>query len=261
MYDDLASRIQSDWGYMVGRYPLWVGEFGTCNTADTCVSSTSGSDLGLWFSAFTRYLEYHNVNWSYWALNGTKSDGAPGQGITYGQPESYGLLNTSWDASSLTSLQDAISAIQPTCPSGPIASGTYFITNVHSKDVIDIPQGNTTQGTDLEQWPKNGNTNQQWKVTSLGCDLYEITSVLDGQSIDISGQSTSSGARVDEYGYWGGGNQQFIITGDSTSGYTISSINSMDPIEVPGFSTTAGTLLDQWSNNGGSNQHWTFSPA
>src|ERR1700733_13766262 len=55
-YDDWVSKIESNWGYLVGRVPLWVGEFGTCNISDDCVSSGSTADLGKWFAIFTRYL-------------------------------------------------------------------------------------------------------------------------------------------------------------------------------------------------------------
>ena len=260
-YDNWVSKIQSAWGYLAGKDPLWVGEFGTCNTSETCVSSGSSAANGLWFSAITRYMRYHNVNWSYWAVNGTKSDGKPGQALTYGQTETYGVLNPKWAAASRASLLTALQGIQPACASGPLASGTYYIRNRHSGDVIDIPQHKTAPGTDLDQWPKNGGTNQQWKVASLGCGLYSIRSVQDGESVDISGQSTASGAKVDQYGYWGGGNQEFVITKDAAGYDLITNLNSMDTVEVPGLSTTAGTLLDQRPANGGANQEWTFSTA
>jgi endoglucanase len=260
-YDDWVSKIGSNWGYLVGKVPLWVGEFGTCNTSDDCVSSDATADLGKWFAIFTRYLRYHNLNWSYWAVNGTKSDGAAGQGISYGETETYGILNTKWDAPSRASLLASLQAIQPACAAGPLASGTYYIKNVHSGDVVDIPAFTSARGTDLDQWPRNGGINQKWKIASLGCGLYSITSAMDGESVDISGQSTANGAKVDQYGYWGGGNQQFIIVRNGAGSYTISSINSLDPIEVPGSSTKAGTLLDQRAASGGANQQWTFTPA
>jgi endoglucanase len=258
-YDDWVSKIHANWGYLVGKVPLWVGEFGTCNTSDDCVSSDAAADLGKWFAIFTRYLRYHNMNWSYWAVNGTKSDGAAGQGISYGETETYGILNTKWDAPSRASLLASLQAIQSACAAGPLASGTYYIKNVHSGDVVDIPAFTSAQGTDLDQWPRNGGLNQKWKVASLGCGLYSIRSAMDGESVDISGQSTANGAKVDQYGYWGGGNQQFIIARNSAGSCTISSINSLDPIEVPGSSTKAGTLLDQRAATGGASQQWTFT--
>ncbi|HEY1916468.1 MAG TPA: cellulase family glycosylhydrolase [Streptosporangiaceae bacterium] len=258
-YDAWVAQIQSDWGYLAGKDPLWVGEFGTCNTAATCVSSTDTADLGVWFSAIVRYLDYHDVNWSYWAINGTESDGLPGQGRTYGSPETYGVLNTGWTAAASAALLTALQGIQPACPAGPLASGTYYITNAHSGDVIDIPGSGTANGTDLDQWPLNHGANQQWKVTSLGCGLYSVISVLDGSSMEINGQSTAAGAAVDEWSYWGGGNQQFVISKDSAGSYTLASINSMDDVQVPGSSSTAGTKLDQGAPAGATDQEWTFT--
>lgn len=260
-YDAWVAQIQPHWGYLAGRDPLWIGEFGTCDTSPACVSSSNPADLGLWFGALTRYLRYHNLDWSYWPLNGTESHGLPGQHRTYGAPDHYGVLNTRWDGVSSPALLAVLKGIQPACAAGALASGTYYITNVHSGDVIAVPGGETADGTGLEQRPRNGGTSQQWKVTGLGCGLYTVTSVLDGKSMEIHGQSTGNGAAVDQWSYWGGGNQQFVISKDPAGSYTIASINSLDPVEVPGFSTTAGTLLDQWAANGGANQEWTFSPA
>ena len=255
-YDSWVAKIQPEWGYLVGSVPLWIGEFGTCNTANTCVASSSTANNGNWFGAITRYFRYHNLNWSYWALNGTKSDGAPGQNITYGQTESYGMLNPA-SANGLTFDQ----RFAHQCPGGQVRSGTYYIVNRNSDDVIDIPGSATAQGTVLDQWPLNNGKNQQWKVASLGCGLYSIRSVADNESLDINGQSTASGGAVDQWNYWAGGNQQFVIVKNAAGYYTISSINSLDPVAVPGSSTKAGTKLQQAAPSTGSNQQWSFKAA
>ncbi|MBO0801727.1 MAG: cellulase family glycosylhydrolase [Nocardiopsaceae bacterium] len=255
-YDSFASKIQSQWGYLAGKVPLWIGEFGTCNTGSGCVSGTSAN--GAWWTFITRYLKYHDVNWSYWPVNGTESDGLSGQGRTFGATETYGILNTSWDGAALPAMLSGLQADQPACPSSPLANGTYYIKNRGSGDVIDIPKNSTTEGQALEQWPSNDKANQQWKLTQLGCGVYEITSAMDGQAMDVNGQSTSAGGSIDQWPYSGGGNQQFIITKNSSGYYTITNLNSMDLVEVPGSSNTAGTLLDQWPSNSGNNQQWSF---
>jgi endoglucanase len=35
-YDSWAAQVRSEWGRLAGKYPLWLGEFGTCNTAASC---------------------------------------------------------------------------------------------------------------------------------------------------------------------------------------------------------------------------------
>ncbi|HEY2579815.1 MAG TPA: cellulase family glycosylhydrolase, partial [Streptosporangiaceae bacterium] len=253
-YDAWVARIQPKWGYLAGRYPLWVGEFGTCNTSATCVASSSPS-LGLWFGYLTRFLAYHDVNWSYWAVNGTQS---PGRGRTYGVREPYGVFNTAWTGPANPGLLSALQGIQPACQPGPLASGTYYIANARTHQVIDIPGFSAANGAGLDQWPLNHGANQRWKVTARGCGLYSITSVLNGQAMEVAGQSTANGAGVDEWSYWGGGNQQFIIGCNVTGSCTIASLNSLDDLEVPGSSMKPGTLLDQWDGNGGTNQEWRF---
>lgn len=67
--------------------PLWVGEFGACQTLDC------GAD-GEWLKVFVRLLEENpDISWSYWPLNGTQSSGA---GRKYDTVETYGLLSTDY---------------------------------------------------------------------------------------------------------------------------------------------------------------------
>ncbi|RAQ97196.1 cellulose binding domain-containing protein [Thermogemmatispora tikiterensis] len=68
--------------------PVWIGEFGTGNSASDLVSSGAGSQ-GQWFTDLVNFIKssyggggsgvaVSNLNWTYWALNGE---------------DSYGLLN------------------------------------------------------------------------------------------------------------------------------------------------------------------------
>lgn len=103
---DWLSHVSPVWGYLItgsNPQPFWLGEFGTCNNSDACVTS-------VWFNSITAYLTSHQeVNWSYWPLNGTQSSGA---GRTPGAPEAYGVLSPDWTGSSLPSLTMALEAIE-----------------------------------------------------------------------------------------------------------------------------------------------------
>ena len=66
-YSDFVNRITPKWGYLVSGInpqPLWIGEFGTCNGATTCVSSNSSGDNGDWFGFLTTYIEQYGIDWS-----------------------------------------------------------------------------------------------------------------------------------------------------------------------------------------------------
>ena len=67
--------------------PIWLGEFGACQTLDCGANSD-------WLKLFIRLLkENPMISWSYWPLNGTQSSGA---GRKYDAVESYGLLSTDY---------------------------------------------------------------------------------------------------------------------------------------------------------------------
>jgi endoglucanase len=85
------------WGYLYaqGTAPVWVGEFGTDNTASDISSTTPGSQ-GQWFSALVSYLTAnHWLGWTYWALNGE---------------DSYALLDNNYDATPVSSAKENLLA-------------------------------------------------------------------------------------------------------------------------------------------------------
>ena len=65
--------------------PLWLGEFGIGH------ASTDNA----WWACLREFMASTDVDWSYWALNGTQG---PGYGRTDGAEEGYGVLNASWSA-------------------------------------------------------------------------------------------------------------------------------------------------------------------
>ena len=109
----LAEHLEKDegWGAAAAAAPLWVGEFGTCNTSPQCVradpnstptapcaNTTSHGPVGTWFANFTRYVAGQDFSWGYWPLNGTESTGAPDSSRNRAETECYGLLNREWKA-------------------------------------------------------------------------------------------------------------------------------------------------------------------
>ncbi len=84
-YAELRQVYDQRAGYLLATepaVPLWVGEFGTCQTLDCGQNSQ-------WFRWFVQYLEEKDLSWSYWPLNGTQSSGATRK---YDTVETYGLL-------------------------------------------------------------------------------------------------------------------------------------------------------------------------
>jgi len=85
------------WGYIYaqGTAPVWVGEFGTDNTASDVESTTAGSQ-GQWFQSLVSYIKSNPwMGWTYWALNGE---------------DSYDLLDNNYDATPVSALKQSLLA-------------------------------------------------------------------------------------------------------------------------------------------------------
>ena len=86
--DALHADVEAHWARILTpnqpyTAPLWVGEFGGCDTrrscttvhATDCPAVRNRQCTGNFFEYFTQYLAESDLDWSYWAFNGTRSDG------------------------------------------------------------------------------------------------------------------------------------------------------------------------------------------
>ena len=88
-YAELRDAYDARAGYLLRAkpaVPLWVGEFGTCQT----LACGNGAQ---WLRWFVHYLRERDLGWSWWPLNGTQSSGASRK---YDTVEIYGLLTTDY---------------------------------------------------------------------------------------------------------------------------------------------------------------------
>lgn len=120
-YESLSAVWKQFWGYIMDptaayHAPVWVGEFGTCNTTLACVQSDSPGTQGQWFGSLVRYIHENNLSWAYWSLNGTQSSGDTRQ---YGANDFYGYLGQDW-ITPIAWIDHELQSIQT--PPGPSAS-------------------------------------------------------------------------------------------------------------------------------------------
>jgi len=134
--DAMRDAWLRNFGYLIATpthpysAPLWVGEFGTCTHANTCIVDTTPGSSSTWFSAFAQYLNYGDTasgvpgstGWSYWPVNGTYSDSWSYAGnhwkTCYGQRENYGVLGGDWSTLAAPLMQSVLFPPSPT-PSSP----------------------------------------------------------------------------------------------------------------------------------------------
>ena len=171
---------------------------------------------------------------------------------------SYTLTNLWTGATSTTT--GAISASVPPhgtvmfrVSGGSTSTGTSGeIHAVGAAKCLDVPNGSTTAGTQLDIWTCNGGSNQIWTHTSGGqLTVYSGSSQL---CLDAYNNQTTAGTKVETWPCTGGANQQWNVNANGT----ITGVQSGLCLDVTGASTANGALAELWTCNGQSNQQWTF---
>jgi len=98
------------YGYIIlaKAYPVWIGEFGTCNTGSTCFEG--------FFEYAIEYFQNYDYDTSYWPWDGTQSTGTT---RVFGSVETYGIMNTTWNGPSNTQLLNYLQSIQSITQGSP----------------------------------------------------------------------------------------------------------------------------------------------
>lgn len=112
------------------------------------------------------------------------------------------------------------------------------ITNVRSGYCIDVPNGSTADGVQVQQYPCHTGPNQRWIFLPDAVNspsYYTVVNEWSGKCLDVRGASPSPGAAIQQYGCHGGTNQRWHlmpVTAGSGNGQ-IKSDSSGLCIDVP----------------------------
>ncbi|RQX04500.1 arabinofuranosidase catalytic domain-containing protein [Micromonospora arida] len=79
------------------------------------------------------------------------------------------------------------------------------VVGAQSSRCIDVPNGSTTNGTQVQLWDCHGGTNQQWNLNSNGT----LTGVQSGLCLDANGAGTANGTKLILWACNGGTNQRW----------------------------------------------------
>ncbi|PWI12857.1 1,4-beta-xylanase [Streptomyces sp. Act143] len=144
-------------------------------------------------------------------------------------------------------------------PGGGIVSGqVYSLTDVAAGRVLDVPGGQTANGTLLQVWDANGGANQQWRASQNGDGSYTLTNIASGRVLDEPGGRTGNGTRMEIWDGNGGANQHWRASQNGDGSYTLINVASGRALEIPSGQNGNGAPVQIWDSNGGANQHWSF---
>jgi endo-1,4-beta-xylanase len=155
-----------------------------------------------------------------------------------------------------TSVLNALNAATPTTsptisptgsPTGttPAPGGAGRIVGVQSGRCIDVPNATQTNGTRVQLWDCNSQSNQQWTYTA-GKQLQ----VYGNKCLDANGQGTSNGTAIIIWDCNGQANQQWNVNANGT----IAGVQSGRCLDVWG--TANGQQIQLYDCHGQTNQQW-----
>ncbi|MFI7430117.1 arabinofuranosidase catalytic domain-containing protein [Micromonospora sp. NPDC049836] len=130
------------------------------------------------------------------------------------------------------------------------AAGPGAIVGVQSGRCVDVPNGSTTNGTQVQLYDCWGGAGQTWTYTTA----RQFTG-NGGTCLDANGQGTSPGTQVIIWACNGQLNQQWNVNADGT----ITGVQSGLCLDANGAGTANGTKIILWTCNGQANQRWTTS--
>lgn len=140
----------------------------------------------------------------------------------------------------------------------------FFIQSMNSHMALDVPDGSSDNGVQIQQYPFHGEPNQQWEQIQLADGFYLIVNVNSSKALDVSGGSMNLGAPIIQHQVHGGYNQQWrrIDVPHKVGGppiYQYVSRNSNMALDVSGASMDAHAPIIQHPLHQGLNQQWVVS--
>lgn len=139
---------------------------------------------------------------------------------------------------------------------------SYFITSKHSGMALDLAEGKTGEGTNIQQWGLSGGSQQEWRIVAEDNGYCRIVSLADeAMCMAVAGNDASDGLNVELQKYTGADNQLWKLV-KSGMYYGIVSKCSGDTagLDVYDWSTESGGNINQWNYWEGDCQLWSITP-
>lgn len=172
-----------------------------------------------------------------------------GTGYWQGQPNAERVVNITWG--------DDIQ---------PVINGRYVLVNRNSSKVMEVANGNTSAGANIQQGTPTGATYQQWNVTPVSSQIggdfsyFTFTAVHSAKAIDVLNWSLDNGTGVIAWDDTKGGNQQWYLEYVEDGWFYIRSRHSAKCLQVAGASTASSASIVQQDPDGGAHQQWRLLP-
>lgn len=172
-----------------------------------------------------------------------------GTGYQADQPNAERVINITWG----DDIQPAI-------------NGQYILVNRNSGKVLEVANGSTAAGANVQQGTYAGASYQQWNVVPVSSRIvgdfsyFTITAKHSGKAPDVRDWSLENGADIIAWNDTKGANQQWYLDYAEDGWFYIRNRQSAKCLEIRDASSADGANAIQWEKNEGENQQWRFLP-
>ncbi len=139
---------------------------------------------------------------------------------------------------------------------------SYFISNKNSGLLLEVENGLTADGTNVQQWEKNVGPHHEWRITDLGNGYCKIALMSDeSMALTVDGSGSEDGLNIMLKKYSGTDDQQFkLIKNGSYYGIVSKCSDDAAGLDVYEWSVENGGNVNQWNYWGGDCQLWKIAP-
>jgi sucrose-6-phosphate hydrolase SacC (GH32 family) len=138
---------------------------------------------------------------------------------------------------------------------------TYRIQSASSGKVVEVENGSTSDGANVQQYEWTGADRQKWVAREVSAGIYRFENVNSGKVLDVQDAGTANGDTVMQWDWWGGDNQQWTVdpvNDVEPQVHRVRNVNSGKVLDLEDDAQTDGGDVQQWEWLDGDNQHWRF---
>lgn len=141
-----------------------------------------------------------------------------------------------------------------------LADGTYTIsTLLNSNYVLDVKDGSTSNGANIQLYEANDTAAQQFKVSHDSQGYVTFTNVKSGKVLDLSDAVVKDGGNIQQYKSNGTRAQKWIVKQDGNGYVVMSAINPNYIFDLNGGSVRNGSNVQLHSVTGSNSQRWNIT--
>ncbi len=149
------------------------------------------------------------------------------------------------------------------CGTDLLSGVSYTITNQFSGLSLDLTDGETADGTNIQQWNLTGGSHQEWRIVDTGDGYCKILSLSDeSKCIAVAESAATDGLNIELQTDIGADHQRWkLIQDGSFYGIVSKCSDDLAGLDVFDWSTENGGNINQWNYWGGACQQWRITPA